>query len=318
MEKLFIGIDIGGMSAKAGLVTLDGKILSKLTAKTDASMDEAVFLPLIKNLVLDLIKQAGVSLSDIGGIGMGFPGSIDDEAGVIRYCCNLNLRNAPFAVNLKKALGFDGEVKLSNDANIAALAEAKFGAAKGMKDVVLITIGTGIGTGIISGGKMITGNRSAGAEGGHMTIVAGGELCGCGRRGCFESYASTTALLKMAKEAAETNKESMLYNEVKAGTLTGKTFFECLDKGDAIAKEVMERYITYLGEGVVNYANIFYPEAIILGGGVSAQGDKLTVPVQKYLNEHVYGKEYNPPIKVVAATLGNDAGIIGGAALFFD
>ena len=310
-----IGIDIGGMSAKAGIVNENGEILYKRTAITEKETSSGVFISDMAHLTFDLLADAGLTLNDVDGIGLGFPGSINDEKGIVRYCCNLNLRNVEFVKLFKSSLNFKKPVMISNDANCAVLAEAKFGAAKGAKDVVMFTLGTGIGTGIISGGRLITGNASAGSEGGHTTLIMGGEQCGCGRKGCFEAYASATALLNQTKEAVKKNPDSLLAEKVNAEGLSGKVPFDCAMLGDRTALEVVRNYTKYLGEGVVNFCNIFYPEIVLLGGGVSNQGDNIVKPLQRYVDLNVYGREYNPKIKVAIAAMGNDAGIIGAAAL---
>ena len=311
----YIGIDIGGMSAKAGLVNEFGEISHKRNVVTDKGTSSGAFISDMAHLTFDLLADAGLTLDDIDGIGLGFPGSIDDGKGIVRYCCNLNLRNVEFVKLFKSSLNFKKPIMISNDANCAVLAEAKFGAAKGAKDVILFTLGTGIGTGIISGGRLITGNASAGSEGGHTTLVIGGEPCGCGRNGCFEAYASATALLRQTKQAAEKNPDSLLAEKIEAEGLSGKVPFDCATLGDRTALEVVRNYVRYLGVGVVNFCNIFYPETVLLGGGVSNQGDNIVKPLQRFVDMNVYGKEYNPKIKVAVASMGNDAGIIGAAAL---
>ena len=311
----YIGIDIGGMSAKAGLVNELGEIVAKRTVETDKGTDTVEFIANMVHLTVDLLTDCSLTLDDIGGIGLGFPGSIADEAGVVRYCCNLNLKNVEFVKLFRSGLDFQKTIKISNDANCAVLAEAKYGGAKGAKDVLMFTIGTGIGTGIISGGHLITGNISAGSEGGHTTLYVGGEPCGCGRKGCFEAYASATALINRTKAAVLKNPTSLLAEAVEKEGLNGKVAFDCAEKGDRAAMEVVDRYIKYLGEGIVNFCNIFYPEIVLIGGGVSNQGDSLIKPLQSFVDTNVYGKEYNPKIKVTKAVLGNDAGIIGASLL---
>ncbi|MDD4839638.1 MAG: ROK family protein [Clostridia bacterium] len=312
----YIGIDIGGMSAKAGIVDENGNILFKRFVETNSEITSDEFEALMAKLVLGLIGDAKLTLADIVGVGLGFPGSIYGEKGIVRYCCNLNLKKVPFADELKKLLGEKIEVKIGNDANLATLAETKFGAAKGAKNTILFTLGTGVGSGFVSDGKLVTGNLSAGAEGGHTVLRIGGVKCGCGRRGCFEAYASATALLRQTKESAEKNPQSLLAQMIVESGLNGKTVFDAAKAGDKTANAVVKKYIKYVGEGVTNFVNIFFPEVVIIGGGVSNQGDYLIKPLQKFVSSHLYGKQYNPKVKVVRAALGNDAGIIGAAALF--
>ncbi len=310
---MFVGVDIGGMSIKAGVVDGSGKILSKASCECNGKLNESEIADRICDLATKVANDAGFDIRDAEGIGIGCPGSIYDEEGIVRYSCNLNLKNAPLAKDVKDRLGV--EVKLGNDANCAALGETLFGAGKGCKNTVMITLGTGVGTGIVADGRLVTGNRSAGAEGGHIQLSVGGAKCGCDKRGHFEAYASATALMRMTAEAAKRHPESLLAKLAEGG-ISGKTAFEAARAGDRTAKAVVNRYLTYVGMGLVSLANIFYPEKIIIGGGISNEGDAVMRPLQKYVSENVYGAEYNPKIEVVAATLRNNAGIVGAAALF--
>lgn len=311
----YIGIDVGGMSAKAGIVDKNGNILLKRSAQTNSQITDEEFGVLISKLILQLLADASLELKDIQGIGIGFPGSIYGDKGIIRYCANLDLKKVPFAVNLQKLLGSKIEIKLGNDANLATLAETKFGAAKGANNAIMFTLGTGVGTGFITDGKMVEGNLSAGAEGGHIVIRVGGVKCGCGRKGCLEAYASTSALLRQTKEAAEKNPQSLLNKMIEESGLDGKTVFAAARQEDKTAMAVVKKYIKYLGEGVTNFVNIFFPEVVVIGGGISNEGDFLIKPLQRYVSSHLYGKQYNPKVKVVKAALGNDAGIIGAASI---
>lgn len=310
----YIGVDIGGMSIKAGLTDEKGNILLKKSIVTRATESGENIVADIAALVKDVAAVGGLAVADIDGVGLGSPGSVDDAAGVIRYSCNINFRKTPVVELLREALGIDN-VKISNDANCAALGETLFGAGRGAGNSVTVTLGTGVGTGIVVDGKLLTGNCSAGAEGGHVQLGLGGPLCGCGKRGHFEAYASTTALLRQTEDAMKKHPESALNTVAKERGFDGKTVFIAAKQGDKVAKRVLNRYIYYVGVGLVSFANVFYPEVFIIGGGISKEGDTLIVPLQKFVSENVYGAEYNPPIKVVAATLGNDAGIIGAAAL---
>jgi len=314
---MFVGVDIGGMSVKCGIVDRNGNILFKKTAPIKRDAEDETILQGIAALIADTVKDGGFSAADIEGIGLGCPGSIYDEKGIVRYCCNINFRNTPMAKRISELCGVEN-VKVSNDANCAALGETLFGAGKGAKNSVLVTLGTGVGTGIIVNGKLLTGNQSAGAEGGHITISAGGELCGCGKRGHYEAYASATALMNQTEKACKENPSSLLASYVKENGLSGKAAFICAKQGDGTAKRVVEKYIEYVGEGLVVFANIFYPEVIIIGGGISNEGENFLAPIKKYVAKNVYGAEYAPEIKVVLATLKNDAGIVGAAALVMD
>jgi len=312
--KKYIGIDIGGMSIKAGLVLEDGTINYKTTIETEPKKDTDLIVNDLESLIDKILNDNKLEYKDIDGIGIGVPGSVFDEKGIIRYCCNINFKNTPLKDILIKYTGIKN-IRLSNDANCATLAETLFGAAKGAQNTVMITLGTGVGTGFVVNGKLLTGNKSAGAEGGHMQINIGGTTCNCGKKGHYEAYASAKGLMNQIKEAAEKHPESLLNEYIKKEGLDGKIVFECAKKGDKIAVNVLKKYVKYVGMGLVNYANIFYPEIIIVGGGVSNAGDDIVKPIQRYVSKNVFGAEYNPKIKVVAAILKNDAGIIGAAAL---
>ncbi|MBD5092381.1 MAG: ROK family protein [Clostridiales bacterium] len=309
----YVGIDIGGMSVKCGVVE-DGVILVKKSAPIKAQADERVILQSISALVDKVLAAGNFEKKDIAGIGIGCPGSIDDEAGEVRYCCNINFTKTPIVEIMRELTGVKN-VRVSNDANCAALGETLYGAGKGAKNSVMITLGTGVGTGIVVEGKLLTGNRSAGSEGGHIQINMGGATCGCGKRGHYEAYASATALMNQVAAACEKHPESMLAKHAAEHGIDGKTVFTCAKMGDKVAVSTLKRYIKYVGEGLVTFANIFYPEVIIVGGGVSNAGDALILPLKEYVAKNVYGAEYNPTIEVVAAKLKNDAGIIGAAAL---
>ena len=311
---LYIGVDIGGMSVKAGVVDEEGKILFKDTAVTNAQAPAEEIAADIAALIRSVADRGGAPLFSVGGIGVGSPGSVNDAAGVIRYSCNINFRETPLAALLADKTGVSN-VKISNDANCAALGETLFGAGRGAKNSVTVTLGTGVGTGIVVDGRLLTGNQSAGAEGGHVIIKAGGEKCGCGKHGCFEAYASATALMRQTARAAERHPESLLAKMAKENGIDGKTAFIAAKAGDKTAKRVVSDYIRYVGIGLVGFANVFYPEVFIIGGGIGKEGDALILPLKKFVAKNAYGAEFNPPIDVVAATLGNDAGIIGAAAL---
>ena len=309
----FVGIDIGGMTIKGGIVDEKGNILYKKSIVTAPGKEDRLIVDDIAALVNDLVKN-GADGEEIEGVGIGCPGSIYDEKGIVRYSCNINFRNTPMAKMIEEKTGIK-KVRLSNDANCAALGETLFGAGNGAKNSVMVTLGTGVGTGIVANGQLITGNRSAGGEGGHITINLGGATCGCGKKGCYEAYASATALMNQIQAACEKHPESQLAKEVEQNGLNGKVVFDCAQNGDKTAMAVVKKYIKYVGVGLVNFANIFFPEVIIIGGGISNQGDNIIKPLQRYVTRNVYGAVYSPKIKVVAATLKNDAGIIGAAAL---
>lgn len=314
MEKVNIGVDIGGMSLKAGLVNKEGKILYKEIIKTDVNKGDKFFLECLHTLIANLIKYAKNNSLEVNGIGLGVPGIVNNDLKTMKYAPNLKIEN----LSLKDALNdFDLPFSLSNDANCAALAEQKFGIAKGYKNVILLTLGTGVGGGIVIDNNLFEGTSGQGAELGHMVIRLNGRKCGCGRKGCFEAYASASALLRLTKEEMKKNPHSLMweYADFNLNNVNGLTSFECAKKGDLSANNVVNKYVYYLGEGILNFCNIFRPEVVVLGGGVSNQKEFLISKVKKYLEENHYGFKKTRSVDVLIASLGNDAGIIGAASL---
>lgn len=307
-----IGIDIGGTTIKVGLVD-GGKIIDSNRKPTASTPEEAV-----ANIVLQidaLFEKYNLTVKDIVGIGIGCPGLISSEEGVVCHISTMKWHNFPIVSLLKKT--YNTNIKISNDANVAALGEAMFGAGEKFNNSIMLTLGTGVGGGIIIDNKIYAGVFSKGAELGHMVIRIGGEPCGCGRRGCLETYASATGLTRMTKSAMEQHPESEMWKFVDGdiNKVDGRTSFECAKQGDAAANSVVDDFVMYLSEGIMNLANIFRPEAFIIGGGVSAQGKYLTDKLTAYCEKYCYGYKNAPKSEIITATLGNDAGIIGAAAL---
>ena len=238
---------------------------------------------------------------------------MDSKNGAIVYSCNLNWRNAALAEEMESVLGVP--VCVTNDANAAALGEQFIGAGKGFRNVVFVTLGTGVGGGIVIDGKLFEGFRSAGAEIGHTVIRMNGERCGCGRKGCFEAYASATALIRQTRRAMEKHPESEMWKLCGGDPekVDGRTSFDGMRAGDRTAKTVVKNYIGYLSEGVTNLCNEFRPEAVLLGGGISAEGDTLVKPLSELVDRKVYGGTDYAPVKILKASLGNDAGMFGAA-----
>lgn len=310
-----IGIDIGGMSVKAGLVSERGEILSKNRRETADSAEL-----LVKNAaeqINEILNEKKLSVKDINGIGIGSPGIIDSVHGVVKAACNLPFSEFDIVSEMKKY--FDVPVKVSNDANVAALGETIFGCAKDYNNSVMFTLGTGVGGGVVIDNKLYEGGSSMGCELGHVTLVAGGLPCNCGRKGCIESYCSATALIRQTKEEMLNNKKSSMWDFVNndIDKVDGRTAFECSKAGDASANTVVNNYVMYLSDAIMSMLNIFRPEAVILGGGVSAQKQYLTDKIKVYCKKYKYGYEGTPAPEILTATLGNDAGIIGAAALIY-
>ena len=313
IRKYYIGIDLGGTFIKGGIVDDAGNILIRDKVPTEKEKGADKVALNIANLCKTLLERVNMTSSDIIGIGMGVPGMIDGEKGEVVYSNNLGWEHFYISDELEKQTGLP--VKIANDANVAALGETKFGCGKEYKNTVMLTLGTGVGSGIVIDGKLFEGNRSAGAELGHMVIVAGGEECTCGRKGCLETYASATALIRDTKRAMLADKNSELWEIGSVDNVTGKTAFDYKDC-DKTAKGIVDNYIQKLGVGITNIANAFRPEAIMLGGGVCTQGDTLIKPLQKYLDKEIFAGDKGPQVKIVTAMLGNSAGLLGAAALW--
>lgn len=312
--KHYIGIDIGGMSIKAGIVNELGEIIAKDSCVTFTDKHYSVMVEDAFKLCQKLLSDTSLTKDDIFGIGIGCPGTIWSNEGIITYANNLHFNKVPFVKELKKY--WDTKIFIENDANCAALGEYLFGSGKGSDNCILITLGTGVGSGFILNGEIFSGKRGSGAEAGHMVIKINGEKCTCGRRGCWETYASATALIRDTKRAMKKNPDSIM-NEIASqkGKVSGKTAFEGAKRGDKAAKSVVKRYVKYIGTGLVNLVNIFRPDRIMIGGGISNEGDYFIAMIQKYVNKYHYGGKINPKAKVVRAWLLNDAGIIGAASL---
>lgn len=311
--KKYIGIDIGGMTIKGIIIDRKGEVYCQGNIVTGWQNGGEGMCRNIRELTEDMMKRGNISREEISGVGVGCPGMIDSKNGVVVFAGNLNLHNFPLAETLEKYLGF--KVKITNDANAAALGEAKFGAGKDYRDSILITLGTGVGGGIIIDGKLFEGFKSAGAEMGHMVIVEGGEGCTCGRQGCFEAYSSATALMKKTREVMQNNPESAMWRGYNLETVSGKTPFDYPE--DKAANEIIDWYVKYLACGICNLANIFRPQVVMLGGGVSEQGERLTKPLQTRVDAQIFGGTKFAPVKVVKATLGSRAGAFGAATLAF-
>ena len=315
-----IGVDLGGTNIAIGLCDNDLKIIDKGSVPTLAQREPEAIIHDMAALAKDIIERNSLSISDIDYVGIASPGAVNSKTGVVEYSANLPFDNFPISDVFKSFLPVK-EVYIANDANAAALAEAIAGSAKGTKTSVMITLGTGVGGGIIIDGKIYDGGvNCAGAELGHTVISVGGRQCACGRRGCWEAYSSATALTNMTKEKMielkAKGEKSMLFDiSEKDGEVTAKTPFDAMKSGDKAGKEIVDTYITYLAEGITNMINIFQPEVLSIGGGVCKQKEYLTKPLTEAVEKYQYKTTTNDKTKIVIATLGNDAGIIGAAGL---
>lgn len=307
---MYIGIDLGGTNIAAGVVDENGKILVQDSTPT---MNERNYTEIVKDMAMlckKIIKEAGLSEKDIEAIGIGSPGSIDNEHGVVTYANNLKMDNTPIAEELRKYI--DVPVNVENDANAAAYGEYVIN-GENVDDFVFITLGTGVGGGIVINKKLYRGFNGAGGELGHTTLVHNGEPCSCGNNGCWEAYASVTALIRQTEEAMKKNPDSLMHKVAeKENKISGRTAFDAAKSGDAAAKAVVDKYIEYVADGIMGVINIFQPEKLVIGGGISKEGDYLLNPIIKYVDKYGYNKHMKTT-KISIATLYNDAGIIGAA-----
>ncbi|NLL55716.1 MAG: ROK family protein [Clostridiales bacterium] len=310
----YVGIDIGGMTIKAGLVDENGRILAKKSCATKPERHYSCLVADMYNLLASLAQEQGIDFDKIKAIGIGCPGTVNTKKGIITYSGNLNFINVDIIKEFKKHT--DLAVCVGNDANCAALGEVMFGGGKGTKNAILITLGTGVGTGFVVDGKILEGVDGAGAEGGHICIKMDGQQCTCGEKGCWEAYASATALMRITKEAMKNNPHSLMHKIVSEhGEVSGRTAFLAYKTGDKAGQEVVNEYVKNIAWGLVNLVNIFRPEIIMIGGGVSHEGEYFIKMIEKVVVKHAFGGKYNKVCPIVAAALGNDAGIVGAAAL---
>ena len=311
-----IGIDLGGTNIKVGLVDENYNIVQKATAKTNLPRPADEICGTIVELIWQCLNAAKVTIGEVNSIGIGTPGVANRNSGVVLYSCNLDFHNTDLRTLLKQRL--DKPIYVENDANAAAFGEVLAGAGKGYSDVVVVTLGTGVGGGIIIGGKIYTGFNFCGAELGHTVIEFNGRQCGCGRKGCFEAYSSATALINMTKEAMEAHKDSKMW-EIAGGDIEkvdGKTAFDGMRADDEAAKGVINMYIEYLGCGLTNIVNTFQPEVLLIGGGICKEGENLTKPLYEIIKRDSYCVDEKQSTKLDICKLGNDAGIIGAAFLY--
>lgn len=309
----YIGVDLGGTNIVVGLTDEKGDLIKSINRPTLKERKIELIFDDIIAMCSEIISEFNLDKTSLKGIGIGIPGMIDDKNGIIVYSNNIKVNNFNVKEYMAKTLDF--EVNIANDADCAALGEVEAGSAKGCKNAIVVTLGTGVGGGIIIDGKIFSGFYPGGAEVGHIIIEKDGRPCSCGNNGCFESYSSATALILAAKNKAEENKASLLYKLVEGNLekMNAKIPFDAAQAGDKCGQEVVEEYLEYLSVGVANLINVFKPEAILLGGGVSKQEENLTVPLTEKVKNLAYSGDMPTVIKI--ASLGNDAGLIGAAML---
>lgn len=313
--KYYLGIDLGGTNIVAGVVNEQYEIVVKESTKTLAERGADAVIADIVATCKRAVEKAGLTMEQLEWVGVGSPGTANKETGILEYANNLHWDNVPLAAKLEEGLGL--RTYIENDANAAAYGEYLAGAGKGCSSLVAITLGTGVGGGVILDGKILTGFNFGGAELGHTVIEVDGRPCTCGRRGCFEAYSSATGLINMTREAMEAHRDSKMWELCggDASRANGRTAFDGMRAGDAAAKAVVDLYIKYLSVGIANMINIFQPQILCIGGGISKEGDTLIQPLTKLVNENNYVHDPDRQTKIMPAALFNDAGLIGAAML---
>ena len=312
--KYYVGIDLGGTNIAAAVVDEYGTIYGRAKRKTNASRAYNEIFDDMAECAIDATIESGLNFeTDIEAVGIGCPGAINTEDGIVEFSNNLGFYNVPIVEYMQKSLS--KKIYVDNDANAAAWGEFLAGCGKETRNMVMITLGTGVGSGIVENGRLVRGAYGKGAEIGHMVLRLDGEKCTCGRNGCFEAYASATALIKQTKKAMYKNYDSEMWNicNNNLSNVDGRTAFKAKDE---TAKGVVRTYLGYLSEGVVNIVNIFQPEIVCIGGGVSHEGEKILTPVKRMIKNKSFARFGKEQSKVCLATLGNDAGIIGAALLW--
>ena len=310
-----IGVDLGGTNISAGVIDDKLEIIGRGKLKTNCPREAELILADVAKAVELAAADAGIGMKDVVSIGIGTPGSVNKKTGYIEYANNLGFDKVPAKQILEARL--KKTVYLDNDANCAALGEAVAGVGRGVSSFVAITLGTGVGSGIVLDGKIVTGVNDGAGEMGHMVIVADGERCTCGRRGCWERYASATALIQQTKDAMHHDMDSKMWELVGGdiNRVSGRTSFDAMRAGDKTARKVVDKYIFYLAVGIINIVNALQPEIICIGGGIGHEKENLLVPLRKYVARERYSIHADRQTEILSAQLGNDAGIIGAALL---
>lgn len=311
-----LGIDLGGTNIVAGVVDENFNVVAKAKTKTNLPRPTEDIIQDMAKVTFEAVEKAGLKMEDISYFGAGSPGSINPYTGMVATSNNLRFKNVPLAQRLQELTG--AKFYIDNDANAAAYGEMVAGAGKGSKSFAAITLGTGVGGGVIVDGNMLTGFDYAGGELGHTVIMMDGEPCTCGRKGCFEAYASATALIRQTKAKMEACPDSKMWElaEGKLENVSGRTAFDAMRAGDAAAAEVVDTYCKYVACGTANIINVFQPEIFCIGGGISNEGETLLEPVRKYTFQQTYSRANEKQTQVKAAQLANDAGLIGAAFLW--
>lgn len=299
-DMIRVGVDIGGTSTKIGLVDSENKLLATGKVVTDYTKSPEELIGKIAAGVLKLLDENGMVIEQCRGVGIGVPGTVNRKTGEVLYSNNLKWENINLAEEMGRYLPIP--ISIANDADCATLGETAAGAGKGYENLVMLTLGTGVGGGIIINGKLFTGSRQGGSELGHVVIKENGRICTCGRKGCLEAYASATAMRQSAAEVYGKSMEPL-------------DLFQAAQNNDKKAKKIVEQYVEDLGTGIVNVVNIFRPEMILLGGGIAAQGEVLLKPIREKMEKECFGGLHGELPEIRVALLGNEAGILGAASL---
>lgn len=308
-----IGIDLGGTNVKAGLVNEGFEILCQRVRPVDACGPVEKTVNLMAGMVEELMEEAGVKPEELLGAGIGSPGAVDSVSGVVLYSNNFGWENVPLAAMIRETLNLP--VAIANDANCALMGEVAAGAARDCHDVVMLTLGTGVGGAVLADGRLLGSARGGGVLG-HTIIHKDGRPCTCGRNGCLEAYASAGALVREMEKAVRQHPQSLLARQMNQSRRPeAKLVFQAADMGDGIAKALEEEYLQYLGDGICNLINIFRPEKLLLGGGICNRGEALIAPLRRYADQNCFAGKNMPLPQIQCAVLGNRAGIIGAAAL---
>lgn len=311
---MYIGVDIGGTNITAGIIDQKGNLLYKDSIETNKESSFDIIVKNIYKLILDLLKETNTKIDNVLSIGLGSPGLSKKEEGIVAFANNLDWYNVPLRSELRKY--FDIPIYIENDANTAALAESMVGACKGFENSITLTLGTGLGSGIILNGKPYSGVHGVGSELGHIIVHVNGIQCTCGAKGCLERYASATSLIREGRLAASNNKESLIFKKVNGDLdkITAKTVIDSAKENDKDANDIFDGFVNYLAMGIISIINSIDPSIIALGGGVAKAGDFLLRPLKAKVSENIFYKS-EPYAEIVLAELGNDAGVIGAAML---
>lgn len=318
--KYCVGVDVGGTNIAFGIVDENYNIVASSSIKTLSNRGAEPIITDIATAINSIISNSNISCDDIVAVGVGCPGCINTSTGVVEYANNLDWHNVPFVKLVKDNLQYDLPVFVNNDANAHALGEHFAGAAKGSDISITVTLGTGVGAGIIINDKLFTGSNFAGAELGHMVIAIDGKSCSCGRKGCFEAYASVTGLKATTALHMNIDKTSTMWDlcENDITNISGRTPYDAFKMGDNAAKDTLFEFHNHLACGLTNIINAFQPDTLVIGGGISNEGENLLNPVRDFVSKKVYTRNGNKNTNIVVAKLGNSAGIIGAALSGFN